>query len=106
VLVILTSAHLRHGTTEVLHLRCHHRGRLRLPLTHRSCVMTHDTAWIIGHLAHCIGYALRHPLIAATGAVEFRSGTGITYADPVRSESYDAGRELAHIITGRRWDQC
>lgn len=47
----------------------------------------------------------RHPRIAALGAREFRSGVGMTYADPRRSDAYDAGRETAHALTARRWEQ-
>lgn len=28
----------------------------------------------------------------------------MTYDDPARSNAYDAGREIAHVATGRRWD--
>lgn len=47
--------------------------------------------------------ALRHPLIAMKGALEFRSGLGATYGDG-RDEAYDFGRDLAHRITFRKWD--
>lgn len=56
------------------------------------------------HIIHCAASAARHPRIAALGAREFRSGVGMTYDDPSRSDSYDAGRELAHLATFRRWD--
>jgi hypothetical protein len=64
----------------------------------------HDAAWHIGHLAHCLGYIARHPIIAAWGAFEFRSDVTLAHDDDVKQESYDSGRELAHIITGRKWD--
>lgn len=57
------------------------------------------------HFASCLLSAARYPSFALDGAREFRSSVGITYVDPIRSESYDAGRELAHILTLRRWDQ-
>jgi hypothetical protein len=56
------------------------------------------------HLIRCAALAARHPRTAALGAREFRSGVGTTYDDPSRSDAYDAGRELAHIATARRWD--
>lgn len=56
------------------------------------------------HIARCIASALRHPRISALGAREFRSGVGMTYDDDTRSAAYDAGRELAHLATFRRYD--
>jgi hypothetical protein len=58
------------------------------------------------HIALCLRYAARHPTIALLGAREFRSGFGMTYEDAARSEAYDAGRELAHIATGRHYDEA
>jgi len=56
------------------------------------------------HVLHCLAAAARHPRIAVLGAREFRSGVGMTYDRYSRSEAYDAGRELAHIATFRRWE--
>lgn len=56
------------------------------------------------HIAQCLAAAARHPRIAARGVREFRSGVGMTYDDYARSDAYDAGRELAHLATLRRWD--
>lgn len=56
------------------------------------------------HIANCLTAAARHPRIAALGGREFRSGFGMTYDDHTRSNAYDAGRELAHLLTLRRWD--
>lgn len=51
--------------------------------------------------------AARHPDLAIKGAREFRDGSGMTYDDDPtspRSEAYDSGREIAHIVTLRRYD--
>lgn len=58
----------------------------------------------MNHIIRCVKSAARHPRIALLGAQEFRSGVGMTYDDDNRSSAYDAGRELAHIGTFRRWD--
>lgn len=50
--------------------------------------------------------AARRPRTALRGAREYRSDLGMTYDDPARDEAYDAGRELAHVATGRRYDQA
>jgi hypothetical protein len=59
----------------------------------------------IAHIVRCVHSAARHPRIATLGATEFRSGVGMTYDDQSRSDAYDAGRELAHIGTFRRFEQ-
>lgn len=54
-----------------------------------------------------IGNAARHPVVAARGAVEFRGTVGMTYGDDPespRSRAYDSARELAHMVTGRRYE--
>ena len=56
------------------------------------------------HIATVLASAARHPRAAALGAREFRSGMGMTYDNYVLSCAYDAGRELAHMLTRRRWD--
>lgn len=56
------------------------------------------------HIVRCIRQALRHPGVAARGAAEFRTDLTTPYDDPDVLESYDSGRELAHILTGRRYD--
>ena len=61
----------------------------------------------MSYLTIVVRAALRHPRIALVGAREFKSGIGMTYDnDPTspRSEAYDSGRELAHIITRRRYE--
>jgi hypothetical protein len=41
------------------------------------------------------------------GFIEFRSGFGRTYGDPFtpKSAAYDSGRELAHRLTLRRFEE-
>jgi len=39
------------------------------------------------------------------GMWEFRCGVTTHYDDPLIN-TYDYGRELAHKITRRRWDDC
>lgn len=56
------------------------------------------------HIIRCAASAARHPRTATLGAREFRSGVGMTYDQDTRSDAYDAGRELAHLATFRRWD--
>jgi hypothetical protein len=48
--------------------------------------------------------AASHPRLAAMGAREFRLGFGMSWDDPDKSDAYDAGRELAHIATARKFD--
>lgn len=55
------------------------------------------------HLIHVLRYALRRPRLATLGMREFRS-TFTTHFDDERLESYDAGRELAHMLTLRRFE--
>lgn len=50
-----------------------------------------------------IATAARHPIAATWGVAEFRSDLTRHYDDPV-GESYDSGRELAHMVTGRRYE--
>lgn len=56
------------------------------------------------HIIRCAASAVRHPMTALLGAREFRGGVGMSYDNYARSEAYDAGRELAHVVTFRRWD--
>jgi hypothetical protein len=57
------------------------------------------------HLLHVLRYALRRPRIALLGMQEFRSCWTTHFDDDDEAlESYDAGRELAHMLTLRRWD--
>lgn len=58
------------------------------------------------HAIRCIRQALRHPGAAIRGAAEFRTDLTSHYDDPDVLESYDSGRELAHIATARRYDQA
>lgn len=59
---------------------------------------------MIRRIVDLLGTAVAHPHLAAMGAREFRSTVGMSWDDPTRSDAYDAGRELAHITTRRRWD--
>ena len=56
------------------------------------------------HIVYCTRAALAHPRIAFMGAREYRGTFGMSYEDGSMSESYDAGRELAHILTLRRYE--
>lgn len=56
------------------------------------------------HWMHVALAAARHPRIALLGAREFRSGVGMTYDQHSRNDAYDAGREVAHAATFRRYD--
>jgi hypothetical protein len=47
--------------------------------------------------------ALRHPCVAALGAWQFRRAFGVRYGSG-RRDAYDAGCELAHLLTFRRYD--
>lgn len=47
--------------------------------------------------------AARHPRVAALGVREFRL-SATTHVDGDLIESYDAGRELAHVVTLRRYE--
>ena len=58
----------------------------------------------MGHLIHCLRYALRRPRIALNGVREFQLSFTTHYDDHDELESYDAGRELAHMITLRRFE--
>lgn len=39
------------------------------------------------------------------GVREFRSSVTTSYPDLDRSEAYDCGREFAHWVTGRRFEE-
>jgi hypothetical protein len=56
------------------------------------------------HVIQCLRYALRYPRLALMGAREFRGSVGMTYGIYEMQEAYDAGRELAHLVTGRRYE--
>jgi len=50
--------------------------------------------------------AVKNPRIAWMGAREFAGSSGMTWdEDDSKSDAYDFGRELAHKLTLRRWDQ-
>lgn len=55
------------------------------------------------HLLFCIKEAARHPRTALLGVKEFRL-TSTTNPGEDLIEAYDAGRELAHLVTFRRFD--
>jgi hypothetical protein len=49
--------------------------------------------------------ALLHPAIAIQGFREFRSSFGMSWDDDSsKSNAYDSGRELAHVLTFRRYE--
>lgn len=56
------------------------------------------------HLLHCLRWAARHPRAALLGVREFKDSVTTSFDDEDLLESYDAGRELAHIVTLRRHD--
>lgn len=58
----------------------------------------------LARLTRVLGYALRRPRTAWLGAREFRSDLTPHFEDYDALESYDAGRELAHLLTLRRYD--
>lgn len=58
------------------------------------------------HIAHCITQAARHPRAAVLGVREYRTDFTTSFEDDDLLSSYDAGRELAHIVTLRRHDPC
>jgi len=64
----------------------------------------HNSAGGMSHLVYCLQAAVRHPGAALLGVREFKSGVGMTYGDWSKSEAYDAGRELAHMLTLRHWE--
>lgn len=55
-------------------------------------------------IAQLLRQAARHPVPAHWGVREFRSDYTRHYHDWDEGISYDCGRELAHIVTFRRWD--
>lgn len=56
------------------------------------------------HVIACIRQGLRHPLAMLEGVKTFRSDFTKHYDDWDVLESHDCGRELAHIVTLRRYD--
>lgn len=58
----------------------------------------------MNHLLYVVRCALRHPLIALGGAREFRCFFTKHYDDDDLLQSYDSGRELAHMLTLRWYD--
>jgi len=73
----------------------------------RSCrdcgVVQYDVNRRGSHLAHCLRNAIRHPRVALLGVREFR-GSVTTHVHDNLIESYDSGRELAHLVTMRRYE--
>lgn len=49
-------------------------------------------------------HALRNPVAATRGVVEFRLTATFHYDSEDLSFAYDCGRELAHRVTMRRWE--
>lgn len=56
------------------------------------------------HLFLVLWHILKHPLIAANGAREFRLSF-TTHYDWPEIESFDAGYELMHMLTLRHFEQ-
>lgn len=56
------------------------------------------------HLLRCVRGAVRHPRTALLGAREFRLTATTSFDDDDLLDSYDCGRELAHIVTLRRFE--
>lgn len=56
------------------------------------------------HLFYVLWYAARRPRLALLGAREFRSAFTTHFNDAEKLESYDSGRELAHMVTLRRYE--
>ena len=56
------------------------------------------------HITKCLIAASRHPRLALKGVREFRSSLGLTFLTYDQCNAYDAGRELAHIATFRKYD--
>lgn len=54
-------------------------------------------------LLHLLLHALRRPRVAALGVREFRL-TATAHFEGDELESYDSGRELAHMVTFRRFE--
>jgi hypothetical protein len=57
----------------------------------------------VKHLVRCLISAARRPRIAALGVREFRTDCTTSFDYP-ELDSYDSGRELAHMVTLRRYD--
>lgn len=55
------------------------------------------------NLLSLLRLALKHPIIAFYGIKEFRSEWTKHYEEP-EINSYDAGRELAHKLTFRKFE--
>lgn len=56
------------------------------------------------HLLSCLWWAAKHPVASFNGVREFRSDFTKHYEPWQVQESYDAGRELAHIFTFRQFE--
>lgn len=56
------------------------------------------------HVLACLRGALRHPRAAILGVREYRTDLTTSFEDYDLLDSYDCGRELAHIVTLRRFD--
>lgn len=50
-------------------------------------------------------YMIRQAIAFVNGVREFRSDVTTSYDDYGLLVAYDTGRELAHRVTCRRWDQ-
>ena len=59
---------------------------------------------IIKRAAYLIYTALRNPTYALHGIREFRLDCTMHVEDYWKANSYDAGREIAHVLTFRYWD--
>jgi len=56
------------------------------------------------HLLHVLLATSRRPRVALLGAREFRLSSTTHFDDP-EITSYDSGRELAHMLTLRRFEE-
>lgn len=60
----------------------------------------------VRHLLTVLGYIVQRPHLAWRGAREYRSDVTEHFEDLFDLECYDAGRELAHMLTRRRYDNA
>jgi hypothetical protein len=58
------------------------------------------------HIYRCILDAAVNPRAALLGAREFRMSLTTSQPDEDSLAAYDSGRELAHIVTLRHYDEC
>lgn len=84
---------------------CGHYHQARCTATiypNNSTKSSHKRSEIV--IMEALIYALRNPKITLLGAREFRSSLGMSYDSHARCEAYDFGREMAHRVTMRRFE--